>query len=249
MRTKQQKKFIKEISKIKNQGGNLYNDIYGNYTSNSDNSYNTLKNKSGNIRIVLFILFIGLQVYRSGILAHIIHRHGGVNSFVPKSIISTGNMSSLVENKRQKECSDYIQTIGNINTQITNISNDYTKEIIDYQEVMDKAELLTQEIEQLPVINHGEELQKITQERISIHVRLIEQREKLDTIRIITTNEEKVLWETEYEQAKQLENELNIISERNLREVKNLLEKYNMRYMEKENKEIEYYWHSSTLSH
>lgn len=116
-----------------------------------------------------------------------------------------------------------------------------------YEQVKEQIQLLLRKLEELEVIEYGEGLYGVVIEKMTIYLQLIDKREELQAIRIVKNEEEKALWDAKYEDAQQLSDKINSLADRQAGEVKMLLDQYNMKYIEKEERGIQYYYHDNTI--
>ena len=101
-----------------------------------------------------------------------------------------------------------------------------------------------QEFEQEEAIEYGEFLRENMVEKLTMTLDYIAAHEELKMIRVIHTEEEEVIWRQKHEHKEELMNQLQKNSDDQIDIIKILLEKYNMRYTEKADKGIKYYYKS-----
>jgi len=239
MLNKQQKHFRKEMEKIKREKGPLYYEIYDEYTPNRP-WRDTISWDCGRwVRLIIFLSFIGWRIYSSGILASMLDHQGTVTIWDRKEPAILANMTSPFE---QKRCSDYLQSLKAINGELSHIIKNYSQGNITYSTARGEIYDLLQEFEKEESIEYGEFLHENTVEKLILTLDYIAAHEELKMIHVIHTEEEEAIWRQKYEHKEELINQLQKNSDDQIDIIKILLEKYNMRYTEKADKGIKYYY-------
>jgi len=239
MLNKQQKHFRKEMEEIKREKGHLYYEIYDEYTPNRP-WRDTISWNSGRwVRLIMFVSFIGWRLYSSGILTSMIDHQSTINIWDRKGPAIVANRTSPFE---QQRCSDYLQSLKTINEELSHVINNYYKNNITYSTAQEKIYDLLQEFEQEEAIEYGEFLRENIVEKLTLTLDYIAAHEELKIIRVIHTKEEETIWRQKHDHKEELMGQLQKNSDDQRDIIKDLLEKYSMRYTEKENKEIKYYY-------
>lgn len=244
MLTKQQKNFrkeMKEIKEIEKQKDNLYYEIYRSGTPKRQWRDTPRRNYSMWIRVILFLGFFVWTVYKSGVITHLINGQGALDSNHSNTPAIFNTMASSLTIAKEQECSDYLQSTSLINQQLTNALNNYSQEIISYSTAKEEISKLWDDLEQIVVVKHGEDLRETMVESLAKSLHYIDLVESLRTTRIVRTEKEKEIWYLKEESARKLDNERIEIAHKYNEEVKLLLKNYDMGYVENE-KGIEYYY-------
>ncbi len=245
MLTKEQKHFRKEMKKIKKEKGELYHEIYeesapSRFKEGTTINYGTL------IRIGLFLAFFAWPMYQSVRRAPMLSKEGGLVSYSAQRPLDVIEATSPLVGKREELCNQYLQEIALITERLNTVSSHYSQENITLFTVKEEVNNLQDSLEQIKVISHGEALKAVVLERLALVLDYFSLVEDLRKTNLLTSEEEKLIWEEKKRIASELEGQLEEIAYRHKEESKLLLEKYGMSYTESEGR-IEYRYRSHDL--
>lgn len=222
MLTKEQRHFRREMKKIKKEKGALYDEIYDQYTPTRQRK-STAINYNWVIRLVLFIALFVWPTYKSSTAIPMV-----------KGRETLAGFTSPLTSQKQQACSDCLQAISVISQDLHQAINNYAQEKISFLTTKEEINRLRGDLEQVEIVEDGESLREVLVERLAVSLHYIEVLEDLRMIRVVRTDQEKKIWEQKNETAQDLRVQLENKGIKQIEEVKSLLEKYNMTYIENE---------------
>lgn len=229
------------MKEAKKQMGAAYYENYDDYTPNRPVRSNGLGNPSRVIRGLLFLALIGSMVYKSGMITPIIKGQGALSYYSSKRPSGLTGIGAPLLGKKEQACSDYLQETSRISQELSYIMENYISEKTNAEVSKDKLFEIWGDLSQIEVIKDGEPLRKTVVENLTQSLQYITQIEVLRSTRNVTTEAERISWYKGKDSAEQLHLQLKNIANRQMADIKDLLEQYDMGYVESE-KGIEYYY-------
>lgn len=181
-------------------------------------------------------------IYQSGTLTPIIQSKDAVSFYTSKKPAIIRSVSLSLKGNIEQECSNYLQFVGSIERQLTDILNTYSEGAISSLEAQEQISKLVEDLGDIEMIRHGEALRDIVVERLQIALNSLEVVEDLKMTRMVSTEEEKTIWNEKYEYKEQLYDRLGKLAHSQQVEVKALLEQYDMGYVEDKDGVIRYFY-------
>lgn len=239
MLNEQQKQFRKQMREIKKEKGDLYYEIYDEYTPNRLWKDTRPINTGRWLRLTMLLCFIGWRVYNSGVLTSIL---GNQDYLSTVNIERSAMLLNTTPSFEQQKCSEYLQFIREVNENSSDVMNNYFQGNIEFFMARATINNLLEDMEQIKVIQYGEALHENTVGRLARYIDYIEIHEELIMTRVINTKKEEAIWQQKQAYAEELRNQLQVLSNDYIEITKALLEKYNMRYTQETDKSIRYYY-------